>query len=206
MRFSHCVAGPERPSLWAATVYLWSLLLKTALLIALALVKWVGDLQALSISPDCLKFGPNNSKVILKPKHGYVPKVLSTPFRAQVITLSALPPFEEDRELSLLCPVRALMIYFEHSASFRRTEQIFVSFGNCAKGHPVMKQGLSKWMGGCCYADVLFLGPAMPHWSTSPFHQRHRGLVVCLLQRFVRRLAGPGRPHLPGFITWKYWP
>ncbi len=90
-----------------------SLSLKTALLLALASVKRVGDLQALSTSPACLEFGPNDSKVVLKPRHGYVPKVLSTPFRAQVITLSALPPSEEDRELSLLCPVRALRIYFE---------------------------------------------------------------------------------------------
>ncbi len=69
-----------------------SVSLKTALLLALASVKQVGDLQALSISPACLEFGPNNSKVVLKPRHGYVPKVLSTPFKAQVITLSALPP------------------------------------------------------------------------------------------------------------------
>ncbi len=95
-----------------------SLSLKTALLLALASVKRVGDLQALSISPACLEFGPNDSKVVLKPRHGYVPKVLSTPFRAQVITLSTLPPSEEDRELSLLCPVRALRIYFERSAPF----------------------------------------------------------------------------------------
>ncbi len=119
---------------------------KTALLLALASVKRVGDLQALSISPACLEFGPNDSKVVLKPRHGYVPKVLSTPFRAQVITLSALPPSEEDRELSLLCPVRALRIYFERSAPFRRTEQLFVGFGNRAKGHPVTKQRLSKWI------------------------------------------------------------
>ncbi len=75
-----------------------------------------------------------------------MPKVLSTPFRAQVITLSKLPPSEQDRELSLLCPVRALRIYFERSASFRRMEQHFVSFGNCAEGHPVTKQRLSKWI------------------------------------------------------------
>ncbi len=123
-----------------------SLSLKTALLLALASVKRVGDLQALSISPACLEFGPNDSKVVLKPRHGYVPKVLSTPFRAQVIMLSALPPSEEDRELSLLCPVRALRIYFERSAPFRRTEQLFVGFGNRAKGHPVTKQRLSKWI------------------------------------------------------------
>ncbi len=123
-----------------------SLSLKTALLLALASVKRVGDLQALSTSPACLEFGPNDSKVVLKPRHGYVPKVLSTPFRAQVITLSALPPSEEDRELSLLCPVRALRIYFERSAPFRHTEQLFVSFGNRTKGHPVTKQRLSKWI------------------------------------------------------------
>ncbi len=123
-----------------------SVSLKAALLLALASVKRVGDLQALSISPACLEFGPNDSKVVLKPRHGYVPKVLSTPFRAQFITLSALPPSEEDRELSLLCPVRALRIYFERSAPFRRTEQLFVSFGNRTKGHPVTKQRLSKWI------------------------------------------------------------
>ncbi len=123
-----------------------SLSLKTALLLALASVKRVGDLQALSTSPACLEFGLNDSKVVLKPRHGYVPKVLSTPFRAQVITLSTLPPSEEDRELSLLCPVRALRIYFERSAPFRHTEQLFVSFGNRTKGHPVTKQRLSKWI------------------------------------------------------------
>ncbi len=123
-----------------------ALSLKTALLLALASVKRVGDLQALSTSPACLEFGPNDSKVVLKPRHGYVPKVLSTPFRAQVITLSALPPSEEDRELSLLCPVRALRIYFERSAPFRHMEQLFVSFSNRTKGHPVTKQRLSKWI------------------------------------------------------------
>ncbi len=68
-----------------------TLSLKTALLLALALVKRVGDLQALSVSPACLEFGPNDSKVVLRPRHGYVPKVLYISFRAQVITLSALP-------------------------------------------------------------------------------------------------------------------
>ncbi len=158
-----------------------SLSLKTALLLALASVERVGDLQALSISPACLEFVPNDSKVILKPRHGYVPKVLSTPFRAQVITLSTLPPSEEDRELTLLCPVRALRIYFERSAPFRRTEQLFVSFGNHAKGHPVTKQRISKWMPLRWHT---FLGPAMPHWSTSPFHQRHR-LIVAVVWRCV---------------------
>ncbi len=125
----------------------WPVLLRRDLLSQANGTIWrVEDLQALSISPTCLEFGPNDSKVVLKPRHGYVPKVLSTPFRAQVITLSALPPSEEDRELSLFCPVRALRIYFERSTSFRWTEQLFVRFGNRTKGHPVTKQRLSKWI------------------------------------------------------------
>ncbi len=62
-----------------------ALSLKTALLLALASVKRVGDLQALSVNPASLEFGPNDSKAVLKPRLGYVPKVLSTPFRTQVI-------------------------------------------------------------------------------------------------------------------------
>ncbi len=100
--------GPPFEPLQSTT--LWSLSLKTALLFSLVSVKSVGDLQVLSISPACLEFWPNDSKVVLKPRQGYVPKVLSTPFRAQVITLSMRPPSDEDRELSLLCFVRALRI------------------------------------------------------------------------------------------------
>ncbi len=66
--------------------------LKIALLLALASVKRVGDLQALSVNPVCLEFGPNDFKVVLKPRLGYVSKVLLTPFRAQVITLTAFSP------------------------------------------------------------------------------------------------------------------
>lgn len=50
----------------------------------------VVDLQALSVSTSCLEFGRNDCKVILQPHIGYVPKVFSTPFRANVISLLAL--------------------------------------------------------------------------------------------------------------------
>ncbi len=55
--------------------------IQATLLLALASVKRVGDLQVLSVSASCLGFGPNDCEVVLKPRHGYVPKVLSTPFR-----------------------------------------------------------------------------------------------------------------------------
>ncbi|XDV27979.1 hypothetical protein PO909_031413 [Leuciscus waleckii] len=120
--------------------------LKTAFLMALASVKRVGDLHALSVSASCLDFGPNDSKVILKPRHGYVPKVLSTPFRSQIISLSALPRSEGEDDVNFLCPVRALRIYVERSDAFRQSEQLFVSFGGRAKGLATSKQSLSRWI------------------------------------------------------------
>ncbi len=90
------------------------------LLLKTALVKQMGDLQVLSVSPSCLQFGPNNSKVVLKPRHGYVPKS----FRS----LRFLPQMRT-RSWILVCPVRALKIYLERSASFRELDQLFVCFG-----------------------------------------------------------------------------
>ncbi len=57
----------------------------------------------------------------------------------QVISLSALPPSDEDQELKLLYPIRAVKIYLECSTLFRQLDQLFVCFGNCTKGRPVTK-------------------------------------------------------------------
>ncbi len=89
--------------------------------------------------------GPNDSKVILKPRLGYVPKVLSTPFRAQVLALSVFFPPMGSQE-SLFCSVGALRIFIEHSASYSKSEQLFVGFGNNAKGGPVTKPRISRWL------------------------------------------------------------
>ncbi|KAL0153346.1 hypothetical protein M9458_051342 [Cirrhinus mrigala] len=69
------------------SIGLHPLMLKTTLLLALVSVKPMGDLQVLSVNPTCLEFGPNDSKIILKPRQGYVPKVLLTLFRAQEFNL-----------------------------------------------------------------------------------------------------------------------
>jgi hypothetical protein len=93
-----------------------------------------------------MEFGPNDSKVMLKPRHGYVPKVLSTPFREQIISLSALPGADGENDVNLLCPVRALRIYVQRSATFRQSEQLFVSFGGRTKGLATSKPSISRWI------------------------------------------------------------
>lgn len=100
----------------------------------------MSDPQALSVSASCPEFGTNDRKVVLKPRHCYVPKVLSIQFRAQVITLSAFPELEDELGVHLLCSVWALRIYVELSSQSRQSEQFFVWLGRRSKGPSVTKQ------------------------------------------------------------------
>ncbi len=135
--------GPFEP---LDSVELKFLSLKTALLTALTSIKWVGDLQAFSVSEECLVFGPVYSHVVLRPRPGYVPKVPTTPLRDQVVNLQALPSEEADPALALLCPVRALRIYVTRTRSVRSSEQLFVCHGGQQKGKAVSKQRLAHWI------------------------------------------------------------
>ncbi len=67
------------------------LTLKVILLMALTSLKRVGDLQALSINEMWMDLTPGLVKVTLRPWPGYVPKVLSTSFSSQVVTLHYFP-------------------------------------------------------------------------------------------------------------------
>lgn len=65
---------------------------KTTLLLALACGKHVGDLEYLSVNPACLEVGWNDCAVKIWTGCDYVPKVLTTPFKVQVITAQMFIP------------------------------------------------------------------------------------------------------------------
>ncbi len=135
--------GPFEP---LQTVEPKFLSMKTLLLLALASIKRVGDLHAFSVDDSCLQFGPADSQIILRPRLGYVPKVPTTPFRDQVVSLQALPPEEADLALALLCPVRALRHYVDRTQSFRTSDQLFVCHGGRQKGNAISKQRMAHWI------------------------------------------------------------
>ncbi len=95
------------------------LTLKVTLFLALTSLKRVRDLQILSVSEMCMDFASGLVKVTLRPRPGYIPKVLFTSFRSQVVTLHSFhpPPFasSEDEKLYMLCPVRALKLYVDRT-------------------------------------------------------------------------------------------
>ncbi len=126
------------------------LTLKVVLLLALTSLKRVGDLQAFSVSETCMDFAPGLVKVTLRPRPGYIPKVLSTSFRSQVVTLHSFhpPPFasSEDERLHLLCPVRALKLYVDRSKVWRKSPQLLICFGAGRCGLATSKQRISHWV------------------------------------------------------------
>ncbi len=67
-----------------------NLTFKMVFLLAITLLKRVGDLQALDILQTCLEFAPGGVKAILHPRPGYVPKVPSNV--AQPMVLQAFQP------------------------------------------------------------------------------------------------------------------
>ncbi len=122
--------------------------MKTLLLVALASIKREGDLHTFLVDESCLEFGLADSQVTLRPRHSYVPKVPTTPFRDQVVNLQALPQEEADPSLALLCPVLvcALRWYMDRTQSFRTSEQLFVCYGGRQKGNAISKQRMTHWI------------------------------------------------------------
>ncbi len=136
------------PSWWR--VPLLPGLLDTPSQVCLPLHDTLLPLSALSVSETCMDFAPGLVKVTLRPRPGYVPKVLSTSFRSQVVTLHSFHPphfaSSEDERLHMLCPVRALKLYVDHSKVWRKTSQLLVCFGIGRHGLDTSKQTISHWV------------------------------------------------------------
>ncbi len=116
--------------------------LKSAFLLAIATARRVSELHALSVIPQCLRWGLECKQATRWPNPAFLPKVLSPQYVNKPIIISA---FTDDRR-SVLCPVRALRQYVEVTAAWRATDQLFVCHGDHRKGTTVSKDRLSHWV------------------------------------------------------------
>ncbi len=191
------------------SVELKFLSLKTALLTALTSIKRVGDLQAFSVSEECLVFGPVYSHVVLRPRPGYVLKVPTTPFRDQVVNLQALPSEEADPALALLCPVRALRIYVTRTRSVRSSEQLFVCHGGQQKGKAVSKQRLAHWIVEAIALEYQSQGEPCPLGGEGSLHQECCLLPCvgarCLFGRHLQSCGLGDTEHLRKILPSSRW-
>ncbi|XP_049901735.1 uncharacterized protein LOC126391201 [Epinephelus moara] len=122
---------------------------KSALLLALAMAKRVGELHALSVHEDLCRFLPEGGGVVLRPNPAFLPKVLSASQPGQEVVLWSLysaPTQEGERGYSLVCPVRALRVYLHRTRVHRQTDQLFVCFRQDLLGQALSKARLSHWI------------------------------------------------------------
>jgi integrase len=121
------------------------LTMKTALLIALASGRRVGDLHALSIEEGNLRWEPYGVRLI--PRLNYLAKNESMVRRAKPIFIPSFSVYATEGEDLKLCPVRALKRYVKVTRNKRGDEkQLFVSYQSFK---PISKDRLSKWISGC---------------------------------------------------------
>lgn len=120
---------------------------KTAFLLAIVSAKRVSELHALSVSPSCLRWCPDDSGVTLWPNMAFLPKVVSRSHCNQPLRLARFNPSERDGgDRPELCPVRALRAYVAATTGIRRSDQLFLCYGGFKMGYPLSKQRLSHWI------------------------------------------------------------
>lgn len=125
---------------------------KTAFLLAICSAKRVGELHALSVAEDCLRWNSDGSGVTLWPNPSFLPKRLSVFHVNQPVSLAVFAPQSEVSVSSSLCPVRMLKQYISVTAECRKTDALFVCYG----GH---KQGV------LCQSNDSHIGLLMPFYS-----------------------------------------
>ncbi|XP_042302565.1 uncharacterized protein LOC121919745 [Sceloporus undulatus] len=137
---------------------------KTLLLTALTSARRVSEIGALSIRKELCIIRPDS--IILRPDPTFIPKVNSVFHTSQDIVLpSFCPRPKEDLEKCwhTLDVRRAIKIYLKRTATFRRSESLFVSFRPNSKGKKVSRPTLARWIKQCivqCYKSLKLQPPA----------------------------------------------
>lgn len=121
---------------------------KAAFLLAISSAKRIGELHALSVAGNCIRWNSDGSGVTLWPNPSFLPKRLSAFHINQPLSLAVFTPQSElgGSVVSPLCPVRTLRTYINVTAGLRKTDALFVCYGGHRKGCAVSKQRLSHWV------------------------------------------------------------
>ena len=118
---------------------------KTLFLLALASAKRIGELHALSYRVSHTRYWGEVSFAFVT---GFVAKTQdpsSLAPRFEGFTVPALPNARKNRNGRLLCPVRAVKVYLDRTASHRpRCERLFVTAGRSKK--KIAKTMVSFWL------------------------------------------------------------
>ena len=151
---------------------------KTLFLLALASAKRIGELHALSYRVSHTRDWGEVSFAFVT---GFVAKTQdpsSLAPRFEGFTVPALPNAQKNRNGRLLCPVRAVKVYLDRTASHRpRCEQLFVTAG-CSKKE-ISKTTVSFWLRKTISRAYELSGTALP--VPAPRARETRGIAPSIL-------------------------
>ena len=153
---------------------------KTLFLLALASAKRIGELHALSYRVSHTRDWGEVSFAFVT---GFVAKTQdpsSLASRFEGFTVPALPNARKNRNGRLLCPVRAVKVYLDRTASHRpRCERLFVTAGRSKK--EIAKTTVSFWLGKTISRAYELSGTALP--VPAPRAREMRGIAPSILFR-----------------------
>ncbi|XP_039190192.1 uncharacterized protein LOC120304105 [Crotalus tigris] len=144
---------------------------KVAVLIAVTLVRRVSELAALSVREDLCTF--HQDRVVLRLDPSFIPKVNTLFHRAQEIVLPDFcpnPSHDLEWQWHSLDVRRALRYYIKRTATFHRSEALFVSFHPASRGQKVSSSTIARWIKACIaeFVPGMLLASSKP--SDSTFH------------------------------------
>ena len=153
---------------------------KTLFLLALASAKRIGELHALSYRVSHTR---DWGEVSFASVTGFVAKTQdpsSLAPRFEGFTVPALPNARKNRNGRLLCPVRAVKVYLDRTASHRlRCERLFVTAGRSKK--EISKTTVSFWLRKTISRAYELSGTALP--VPAPRARETRGIAPSILFR-----------------------
>ena len=153
---------------------------KTLFLLALASAKRIGELHALSYRVSHTRDWGEVSFAFVT---GFVAKTQdpsSLAPRFEGFTVPALPNARKNRNGRLLCPVRAVKVYLDRTASHRpRCERLFVTAGRSKK--EIAKTTVSFWLRKTISRAYVLSGTALP--VPAPRAREARGITPSILFR-----------------------
>ena len=122
---------------------------KTVFLVAITTAKRIGEIKALSAVERYTCITPAGIRLRLNPY--FIPKVNSQANREAEMFLEPFCPRSDPRyatsDLYKLCPCRAIKKYIEATAVIRRTDQLFICYGNGpSRGGPAHKTTIARWV------------------------------------------------------------
>jgi hypothetical protein len=122
------------------------LTIKTVFLVAVCSARRIGELQALDCTPPYCSVGLGGA--VLRTRSGFLPKVPSLANIEKRIELAPYGLDDDGAELPehSLCVVRTLKRYLVVTKSFRKTNQLFVTYGGKTPGTPAAKASLARWV------------------------------------------------------------